>query len=127
MANGCYPTASATAGLCCSTSLNNSLTVASSLTGSEIEQAFVEALYAAFDENAEPTDLTVATVLNDLVPLSKLMAEQITGLRTWAKGRARCATTAQVERRVRKLAWAVAMAGERDGSWPSGFETDPFL
>jgi len=84
--------------------LNNSLTVASSLTGSEIEQAFVEALYAAFDEDAEPTDLTVATVLNDLVPLSKLIAEQITGLRTWAKGRARCATTAQVDRRVRKLA-----------------------
>ena len=104
MANGCYPTASAAAGPCYSTSLNNSLTVASSLTGSEIEQAFVEALYAAFDEDAEPTDLTVATVLNDLVPLSKLMAEQITGLRTWAKGRARCATTAQVDRRVRKLA-----------------------
>ncbi len=78
--------------------------VTDGLTGSEIEQAFVEALYAAFDEDAEPTDLTVATVLNDLVPLSKLMAEQITGLRTWAKGRARCATTAQVERRVRKLA-----------------------
>jgi SpoVK/Ycf46/Vps4 family AAA+-type ATPase len=78
--------------------------VTDGLTGSEIEQAFVEALYVAFDEDAEPTDLTVATVLNDLVPLSKLMAEQITGLRTWAKGRARCATTAQVERRVRKLA-----------------------
>ena len=50
------------------------------------------------------TPVMSSTVLNDLVPLSKLMAEQITGLRTWAKGRARCATTAQVERRVRKLA-----------------------
>jgi hypothetical protein len=36
--------------------------------GSEIEQAFVEALYAAFDEDAEPTDLAVATVLTPLAP-----------------------------------------------------------
>ena len=47
------------------------------LTGSEIENAFIEALYAAFDEEAEPTDLTIARVLTEFVPLSKLMAEQI--------------------------------------------------
>ncbi len=74
------------------------------LTGSEIEQAFVDALYCAFDEETEPTDLTIAGVLNDLVPLSKLMAEQITGMRNWAKGRARCATAPVVERKSRKLA-----------------------
>ncbi len=73
------------------------------LTGSEIEQAFIEALYAAFDEEIEPTDLTVAQVLTDLVPLSKLMAEQIQRLRNWAKGRARCATTLVSERRGRKM------------------------
>jgi len=50
------------------------------------KQTFIDALYAAFAENKEPTDL------NDLVPLLKPMAEQITGLRTWAKGRARMAT-----------------------------------
>ncbi len=79
------------------------------LTGSEIEQAFVESLYMAFDEeNAatdprEPTDMTIATVLTDLVPLSKLMAEQIAGLRNWASGRARYATTIHEDRRIRKL------------------------
>jgi SpoVK/Ycf46/Vps4 family AAA+-type ATPase len=72
-------------------------------TGSEIEQAFIESLYSAFDEDSEPTDLTIATVLNESVPLSKLMAEQIAGLRTWAKGRARYATTVQPERKTRKL------------------------
>lgn len=58
-------------------------------TGAEIEQAFIDALYAAFAEGREPTTLAVSLVLNDLVPLSRLMGEQIQALRTWAKGRAR--------------------------------------
>jgi ATP-dependent 26S proteasome regulatory subunit len=63
------------------------------LTGSEIEQAFVEALFCGFDQQKEPTDLTIAQVLTEFVPLSKLMAEQIAALRNWAKGRAKQATT----------------------------------
>jgi SpoVK/Ycf46/Vps4 family AAA+-type ATPase len=74
------------------------------LTGSEIESVFVESLYQAFDEDSEPTDLTVARVLTDLVPLSKLMPEQIAGLRTWAEGRARMATSTPTESKLRKLA-----------------------
>ncbi len=74
------------------------------LTGSEIEAVFIDALYRAFDEDQEPTDLTIAEVLTDFVPLSKTMADQITGLRMWAKGRARFATSQQTERRLRKLA-----------------------
>src|SRR5512140_257775 len=74
------------------------------LTGSEIENAFTEALYAAFDEEKEPTDLTIAQVLTEFVPISKLMAEQIAGLRNWAKGRARPATSPQAERRLRRIA-----------------------
>ena len=50
------------------------------MTGSEIEAVFVEALYQSFDQDQEPTDLTIASVLTELVPLSKLMAEQISGL-----------------------------------------------
>jgi len=73
------------------------------LTGSEIEAVFIEALYQSFDADQEPTDLTIAAVLGDFVPLSKLMAEQITGLRGWAKGRARLATTPAVEKGVRKM------------------------
>src|SRR5882724_4493174 len=74
------------------------------LTGSEVENVFVEALYAAFDEEKEPTDLDIAKVLTEFVPLSKLMAEQIAGLKNWAKGRARIATSPQEERRLRKIA-----------------------
>src|SRR5436305_5650545 len=42
------------------------------LTGSEIEQIFVESLFTAFEHGNEPTDLTIAQVLVDLVHLSKL-------------------------------------------------------
>jgi hypothetical protein len=74
------------------------------LTGSEIEQLFIDSLHEAFSRRAEPTDLSIAILLNDLVPLSKLMTEQIDGLRRWAKGRARRATAAEIERSARKLA-----------------------
>jgi SpoVK/Ycf46/Vps4 family AAA+-type ATPase len=74
------------------------------LTGSEIEQVFVEALYMAFDVEKEPTDLDIAQILTEFVSLSKLMAEQITGLRNWAKGRARLATSIEASRGLRKLA-----------------------
>jgi SpoVK/Ycf46/Vps4 family AAA+-type ATPase len=78
------------------------------LTGSEIENVFIEALYLAFDSAAdggkEPTDLDIARVLTEFVPLSKLMAEQIGGLRNWSKGRARLATSPVVSRGLRKMA-----------------------
>jgi len=74
------------------------------LTGAEIEQVFIDAMYRAFAEEEEPSDFTVGEVLVDFVPLSKLMAEQITGLRQWAKGRARNATTQTSERKVRRIA-----------------------
>jgi SpoVK/Ycf46/Vps4 family AAA+-type ATPase len=73
------------------------------LTGSEIEAVFTEALYHAFDAGSEPTDLVIAQVLTEFVPLSKLMGEQISTLRLWAKARARPATKSvesQSERRI---------------------------
>jgi AAA+ superfamily predicted ATPase len=73
------------------------------LTGSEIENVFVEALYQAFDQDKEPTDLDIAGVLTEFVPLSKLMAEQIAGLRTWVKGRARTATNSEGSKGLRKM------------------------
>jgi len=73
------------------------------LTGAEIEQAFVDALYAAFSTGKEPTDAQITKVLEDTVPLSKLMGEQIATLRKWAKGRARPATTPEQERTGRKI------------------------
>jgi SpoVK/Ycf46/Vps4 family AAA+-type ATPase len=74
------------------------------LTGSEIENVFIEALYLAFDQEKEPTDLDIARVLTEFVPLSKLMAEQIGGLRNWSKGRARLATSQSSERKLRTIA-----------------------
>jgi SpoVK/Ycf46/Vps4 family AAA+-type ATPase len=76
------------------------------LTGSEIEQAFVDGLYCAFDQEEEPTDLTIAGVLNDLVPLSKLMAERISTLRTGPR----------VGRGMRRL---LQLSGG-EGRWPEG-------
>ena len=74
------------------------------LTGSEIEQLFINALHEAFSRRTEPTDLSIAMLLNELVPLSKLMGEQIETLRKWAKGRARFATTSdQRQQRERKI------------------------
>jgi SpoVK/Ycf46/Vps4 family AAA+-type ATPase len=74
------------------------------LTGSEIENVFIDALFLAFDAEKEPTDLDIARVLTEFVPLSKLMAEQIMGLRNWAKGRARVATSmGSSERKLRKM------------------------
>lgn len=73
-------------------------------TGAEIRATFFDALFAAFEEEGEPTDLHIAQVLTDIVPLSKLMAEQISGLRKWAVGRARPATAPAAERKIRKLA-----------------------
>lgn len=73
------------------------------LTGSEIEAVFVESLYQGFDQDQEPTDLTVASALTEFVPLSKLMAEQISGLRDWARGRARLATSQVQEKGLRKM------------------------
>ena len=79
------------------------------LTGSEIEQLFIDALHEAFNQRKEPTDLSVALLLNDFMPLSKLMSEQVDGLRKWAKGRARRATGRETGREGRKIA---AWSGE---------------
>jgi SpoVK/Ycf46/Vps4 family AAA+-type ATPase len=72
-------------------------------TGSEIEQAFIDALYLGFSNGEEPTDKTVFDAIQNTVPLGKLMGEQINALRKWAKGRARYATSQRVEQTERKL------------------------
>lgn len=71
---------------------------------SEIEPAFIEALSAAFAEGKEPVTLGVSMALDELVPLSRLMAEQVAELKKWAKGRARLATSQREEKTGRKIA-----------------------
>jgi SpoVK/Ycf46/Vps4 family AAA+-type ATPase len=73
-------------------------------TGAEIEQAYVDALYAAFAAGREPGMPDIVKALADTVPLSKLMGEQIAGLRKWAVGRCRMATAPIPEEKGRKVA-----------------------
>lgn len=73
------------------------------LTGSEIEQAYIDALYAAFAVDREPGILDIQKALTETVPLSKLMAEKIADLRKWAGGRCRMATSPVQETRGRKI------------------------
>ena len=61
-------------------------------TGAEIEQALIDALYAAFAQDKEPDTGLIVRATADSVPLSKLMAEQIEALRSWSQGRRRMAT-----------------------------------
>ncbi|MEI7901952.1 MAG: AAA family ATPase [bacterium] len=62
-------------------------------TGAEIEQAVTDALYRAFAESREPGTSDMLAAVADSVPLSKLMGEQIAGLRKWAMGRCRMAAS----------------------------------
>lgn len=68
------------------------------LTGSEVEQVFIDALYCAFSSEQEPSMKQVQACLEELVPLSQLMGEQITALRKWAQGRTRPAATQKTQK-----------------------------
>ncbi len=74
-------------------------------TGSEIEQLFIEALYLAFDEQAEVAEQHISKAVENAVPLGKLMKEGISSLRQWAKGRTRQASVGDENKTTtRKLA-----------------------
>lgn len=62
------------------------------LSGAEIEQAIVSALFDAFHEQRELETDHVRAALAETVPLSRTMDEQIGELRAWADGRARNAS-----------------------------------
>jgi SpoVK/Ycf46/Vps4 family AAA+-type ATPase len=72
-------------------------------TGAEVEQAYIDALYAAFAGGREPSMPDVLAALSATVPLAKLMSEQIAGLRKWSAGRCRMATSPVEESRDRKI------------------------
>jgi ATP-dependent 26S proteasome regulatory subunit len=62
-------------------------------TGAEIEALFSEGLFAAFDQGKEPDTELLVELSKNTMPLSKTMAEQLAGLRNWADGRCRMAST----------------------------------
>jgi len=60
--------------------------------GAEIEQVVISALYSAFEENRDLNSDDLLAALQQTVPLSVTMKEDIDLVRHWAKGRARPAS-----------------------------------
>ena len=65
--------------------------------GAEIEQAIVAAMYEAFAQDREFTQLDIIAALKATLPLSQTMQEQVTALRDWARQRARPAAASVAE------------------------------
>jgi SpoVK/Ycf46/Vps4 family AAA+-type ATPase len=66
----------------------------SGYSGAEIEEAIVSALFDAFYAKEPMTTEKLMGGVQQTVPLSKTMSEDVEGLRQWADGRARSATSA---------------------------------
>ncbi len=66
---------------------------AEGLSGAEIENAVISALYDAFYLNQDIDTEAILKSLDETVPLSKTMSERVSALRSWAEGRARPAST----------------------------------
>lgn len=70
--------------------------LATGLSGAELEQAVVAAMYDAFPQGGrEFTTTDLAYAIQNTVPISRTMSEKIARLRSWARTRARWATTPQ--------------------------------
>ena len=68
-------------------SLRELAKVSEGFTGSELEQAVVSALFAAFAEKSELQDRHLLAEIRKTRPLSVLLGERIDELRAWADGR----------------------------------------
>lgn len=71
--------------------------VSDGFSGAEIEQALVAAMYEAFAQEREFTQLDIIAAVKATQPLSKTMSEQVTALRDWARQRARPAAASIAE------------------------------
>lgn len=71
--------------------------VSEGFSGAEIEQALVAAMYDAFAQDREFTQLDIIAAIKSTLPLSRTMTEQVTALRDWARQRARPASTSVAE------------------------------
>lgn len=65
--------------------------------GAEIEQAIIAAMYEAFAQDREFTQLDIIAASRATLPLSKTMTEQVGALRDWAGQRARPAAASIAE------------------------------
>ncbi len=71
--------------------------VSDGFSGAEIEQAIIAAMYDAFAQDREFTQLDIIAAIKATLPLSKTMTEQVTALRDWARQRARPAAASVAE------------------------------
>jgi SpoVK/Ycf46/Vps4 family AAA+-type ATPase len=71
--------------------------VSEGFSGAEIEQATIAAMYEAFAQDREFTQLDIIAAVKSTLPLSKTMTEQVTALRDWARQRARPAASAMAD------------------------------
>ncbi len=71
--------------------------VSDGFSGAEIEQALIAAMYEAFAQDREFTQLDIIAAIKATLPLSKTMTEQVTALRDWARQRARPAASSVAE------------------------------
>jgi len=71
--------------------------VSDGFSGAEIEQALVAAMYDAFAQDREFTQLDIIAAVKATQPLSKTMSEQVAALRDWARQRARPAAASVAE------------------------------
>jgi SpoVK/Ycf46/Vps4 family AAA+-type ATPase len=71
--------------------------VSDGFSGAEIEQAIIAAMYEAFAQEREFSQLDIIAAIKSTLPLSKTMNEQVTALRDWARQRARPAASSIAE------------------------------
>jgi SpoVK/Ycf46/Vps4 family AAA+-type ATPase len=77
--------------------LDQLVKVCDGFSGAEIEQALIAAMYEAFAQEREFTQLDIIAAMRATLPLSKTMSEQVTALRDWASQRARPAAASVAE------------------------------
>ncbi|MHC4745408.1 MAG: AAA family ATPase [Planctomycetota bacterium] len=73
--------------------LDNLANCSAGYSGAEIEEAVISALFDAFYSKERMSTEKLIGGVRQTVPLSKTMSENIEGLRAWAQGRARSATS----------------------------------
>ncbi len=71
--------------------------ISEGFSGAEIEQAIIAAMYEAFAQDREFTQLEIIAAIKSTLPLSRTMTEQVTALRDWARQRARSASASIAE------------------------------
>ncbi|MBW4655405.1 MAG: AAA family ATPase [Kaiparowitsia implicata GSE-PSE-MK54-09C] len=77
--------------------LEQLVSICDGFSGAEIEQAIIAAMYEAFAQDREFTQLDIIAAIKATMPLSKTMSEQVTALRDWARQRARPAAASVAE------------------------------